>query len=147
MDMDENKSAEMNKALEGIWNSLTDEQKEKARVCQSMEELIQVAGKEGVELPNELLDDVAGGYVLLQEAYFGHYGIGQYYKYAALKDETGEVIDSVDGDYQANVEKRAKKIARRNGQSDKVISVDYANEIRKKAGLPPIRGYKPPFSC
>ena len=60
--MDENKSAsELNEALKGMWDSLTDEQKEKAKQCQSMDELMQLAGKLGVELPDEILDSVAGG--------------------------------------------------------------------------------------
>ena len=48
-------------ALQGIWDSLTDEQKEKAKACKTMDELTVLAGKEGIELPDELLDAVAGG--------------------------------------------------------------------------------------
>ncbi len=60
--MDENKSAnELNEALKGMWDSLTDEQKEKAKACKSMDELTVLAGKLGVELPDEMLDAVAGG--------------------------------------------------------------------------------------
>ena len=33
--MDENKTNELNKALSGIWDSLTDEQKEKAKACKN----------------------------------------------------------------------------------------------------------------
>ncbi len=61
--MDENKNAsELNKTLEGLWGSLTDEQKEKAKACKSMDELTTLAGSMGVELPDELLDSVAGGF-------------------------------------------------------------------------------------
>ena len=61
--MDENKIAsELNEALAGMWDSLTDEQKEKAKQCQSMDELTALAGSMGVELPDELLDSVAGGF-------------------------------------------------------------------------------------
>ncbi len=60
--MDENKSAsELNEALKGMWDSLTDEQREKAKACKSMDELTALAGKLGVELPDETLDKVAGG--------------------------------------------------------------------------------------
>ncbi len=63
--MNENKNAsELNKALEGLWESLTDEQKEKAKACKSMDELTALAGQMGVELPDELLDSVAGGVVV-----------------------------------------------------------------------------------
>ena len=63
--MDENRNAnELNEALKGLWDSLTDEQKEKAKACKNMDELTKLAGKEGVELPDELLDDVAGGVIV-----------------------------------------------------------------------------------
>ena len=61
--MDENRNIDpkMTETLKGIWDSLTDEQKEKAKECKSMDELTALAGKKGVELPDELLDAVAGG--------------------------------------------------------------------------------------
>ena len=52
---------ELNAALKGIWDSLTDEQKAQAKACQSMEELTMLAGKLGFELPDETLAAVAGG--------------------------------------------------------------------------------------
>ncbi len=61
--MDENKIAsELNEALAGMWDSLTEEQKEKAKACKSMDELTTLAGSMGVELPDELLNSVAGGF-------------------------------------------------------------------------------------
>ncbi|MBQ9458626.1 MAG: hypothetical protein IJU66_01675 [Oscillospiraceae bacterium] len=61
--MEENKQAnEMNEALKGMWDSLTDEQREKAKECKSMDELMRLAGKLGVELPDEMLEGVAGGW-------------------------------------------------------------------------------------
>ena len=48
-------------ALKDIYDSLTDEQKEKAKACKTMEELMLLAGKEGFELPDEMLDRVSGG--------------------------------------------------------------------------------------
>ena len=51
----------LNEMIKGVWESLTDEQKEKAKACKSPDELIKLAGEEGIELPDELLDTVAGG--------------------------------------------------------------------------------------
>ena len=59
--MDENKKNELNKALAGIWDSLTDEQKKKAKACENMDELTALAASAGVELPDEMLDAVSGG--------------------------------------------------------------------------------------
>ena len=56
--MEEKKFEEL---IKGIYDSLTDEQKERAKDCKTPEELWKFAGKEGVELPDELLDEVAGG--------------------------------------------------------------------------------------
>ena len=51
----------MEQALKEFFEKLTDEQKEKAKECKTMEELMNFAGKEGLELPDELLEGVAGG--------------------------------------------------------------------------------------
>ena len=51
----------LNTALKGIYDSLTDEQKAKAKACKTMEELTALAAREGMELPDEALDAVAGG--------------------------------------------------------------------------------------
>ncbi len=51
----------LNAALKGIWDSLTDEQKEQAKGCKTLDELAALAGKEGIELPDEVLDQVGGG--------------------------------------------------------------------------------------
>ena len=51
----------LNAAVRGICDSLSDEQKEKAKVCKTMDELKTLAGEEGIELPDEVLDAVAGG--------------------------------------------------------------------------------------
>ena len=63
--MDENKKSELNPALTEIWDSLTDEQKEKAKTCKTTDELMLLAGKEGIELPDEVLDQVSGGFIML----------------------------------------------------------------------------------
>ncbi|MCR5397961.1 MAG: hypothetical protein K6E68_00335 [Lachnospiraceae bacterium] len=63
--MDENKNMtnELNEALKGMWENLSDEQKEKAKECRTMDELMLLAGRHGIELPDEVLDAVAGGLI------------------------------------------------------------------------------------
>ena len=51
----------INEKLKEIYDSLTDEQKEKAKNCRTLEELVEFAGEEDIELPEELMDQVAGG--------------------------------------------------------------------------------------
>lgn len=55
----------LNAALKGIYDNLTDEQKAKAKACKTMDELTALAAKEGIELPDEALDQVAGGFDVL----------------------------------------------------------------------------------
>ena len=50
----------LNELLRSIRSSLTEEQLEKAKACKTAEELMALAGKEGIELPDEALDAVAG---------------------------------------------------------------------------------------
>lgn len=51
----------LNELLVNVWDSLTDEQKAKAKACKTPDELLKLAGEEGIELPDELLDAAAGG--------------------------------------------------------------------------------------
>ena len=51
----------MNSVLKGIYDSLTEEQKERAKNIQTMENLTKFAAKEGIELPEDVLEAVAGG--------------------------------------------------------------------------------------
>ena len=57
----------MEQAIEAFFANLTDDQKAKAKECKTMEELMDFAGKEGLELPDELLDNVAGGWTVRQD--------------------------------------------------------------------------------
>ena len=57
--MDEEKMKEL---LASILDGLTDEQKEKAKACKTMDELAAFIEQEGLELPDEMLDAVAGGF-------------------------------------------------------------------------------------
>ena len=52
-----------NEILEKVLAGLTDEQKAKAAECKDAGELCELLGKMGVALPDELLDDAAGGFV------------------------------------------------------------------------------------
>ena len=51
----------MNEVMKGIYEKLTDEQKEKAKACSTMDEFMKLTGEWGIELPDEALDAVAGG--------------------------------------------------------------------------------------
>ena len=57
-----------NESLERVIASLTEEQKEKVAACKDTNELTALLGELGVELPDELLDDVGGGFNL--DAFF-----------------------------------------------------------------------------
>ena len=46
----------MKSALKGIYDNLTDEQKEKAKACETAEEFMKLAGEWGIELPDDLAD-------------------------------------------------------------------------------------------
>ena len=52
---------ELNEILGRVIASLTEEQKEKAKACETADQLIALLGDLGVELPDELLEDVGGG--------------------------------------------------------------------------------------
>ena len=56
--MDEKKLEE---TMKDIFEKLTDEQKEKAKACKNMDEFMILAGEWGIELPDELVDNVGGG--------------------------------------------------------------------------------------
>ena len=47
---------DLHKKLTALMNGLTDEQKEKAKACKTLNELMAFAGKEGIELPDEQLE-------------------------------------------------------------------------------------------
>ncbi len=118
--MNENKNIDpkLQEALKGIWDSLTDEQKEKAKACKSMDELTALAGKEGVELPDEVLDAIAGGYIY-------HWGIHSSLGWYGIDDYTGAPI------YTTQYEGYAKQWAASTGNSLNEISKeewDYLKE-------------------
>ena len=110
--MSENKKADPKaiQALKEIYDSLTDEQKEKAKECKTADELLKLAGEEGIELSDELLDAAAGGY-LFQD--YGSKGI------EIIRDSDGEYLGSVDTSNLApgDIMGEAKRQAEQMGQS------------------------------
>lgn len=48
-------------SVERIWNSLSDEMKEKAAACKNAESLAELVETEGLELDDAELDAIAGG--------------------------------------------------------------------------------------
>ena len=49
-------------ALKSIFQKLTDEQREKVNACPNTDELMKLLGEWDIELPDELVDQVAGGF-------------------------------------------------------------------------------------
>ena len=74
---------ELKQALTEIWDSLTDEQKERAQACTSYEELVALASEEKIELPADFLDEVAGGRIFSDSETVG---------YQVIRDSDGEVL-------------------------------------------------------
>ncbi len=121
---DENKPLDPKLAepLRGIWDSLTDEQKEKAKACKTLDELTELAGREGIELPDEVLDAIAGGYVF----YNGR-------SYEVIRDSDGEVLA---GGMAWNQE-QAEGLARSEGQSQDEIIWLQLDRLRKTGSIGP----------
>ncbi len=108
MNSKENKTFEQNEAIKKFWTSLSGEQRERARACKSIDELMSFAGEEGVELPDELLDAVAGGYVYNTEN-----GL-----WLVINDLTGEVMQGSERQLDAiicanHLGQRTKEIKRK----------------------------------
>lgn len=83
--MSENKK--LNELLTAVWDSLTDEQKEKAKACRSEEELLKLAAEEGIELPDEVMDAVAGGYIYFHKDNAPNIG------WEIIDDTTGKTVN------------------------------------------------------
>ncbi len=64
----------MNDTLKMLLDNLTDDQKEKAKACKNMDEFMKLAGEWGLELPDELVDNVGGG-LWLPEALHKVFGL------------------------------------------------------------------------
>jgi len=115
------------KTLKEIYDSLTDEQKEKAKACKSVDELVRLAGEERIELPDELMNTVAGGYLFQDN---GSKGI------EIIRDSDGAYLGSVDtkGLYGDEIWKEARRQAAAKGQSSERLA-DWAalNRLRDSA--------------
>ena len=103
--------------LTELWASLTDEQKAKAEACTTMEELLAFAGEEKIELPDDLMDEVAGGYV-----------------YYSMEEKHFEVIDDWSGDVMATnfgTYEEAEAKAQELRQSTESIGWDKVQKLRQ----------------
>ncbi len=107
-----------------VLNSLTDEQKEKAKACKDMNELTALLGQMGVELPDELLDAVAGGYI--HYSWWGGWEI--------IEDKTGAVLARVSDDASNHWDARGyvKNAALNMGQSNTEISDEELARLRNQ---------------
>ena len=110
----ENKN--LNEVLKGIYDSLTDEQKEKVKACKTMDELVKLAGEEGIELPDEVLDAVAGGVIV------------------DIKDGTWSVFDN-DGEFIGNRwgKEAAQELAQQHGVSTAETDYNGLQRMRYEA--------------
>ena len=54
------------------FEDLTTQQKEKAKVCKTPEEMLSLAQEEGIELTDEQLESISGGWDIKCEEYHGH---------------------------------------------------------------------------
>ena len=60
--MDENR---MKEVIKSIYDGLTDEQKEKAKACENPDDLMKLLDEWGMELPDELVAIISGGYQIV----------------------------------------------------------------------------------
>ena len=56
-----NMDEKMKATMKGIYDNLSDNLKEKVKACKTMEEMMELAGKEGIELPDEVVEALSGG--------------------------------------------------------------------------------------
>ena len=61
--MNENKTLDprLAEALKGVFDTLSDEQKQAVKSCKTLDELTALAGKLGIALPDEALSAVSAG--------------------------------------------------------------------------------------
>ena len=114
----------MNDNIKELWGSLTDEQRETLKNW-SGDDLLKFAGENGIEIPDELLDSVAGGYVFDPN----HENFWDTPRWEVIDDWTGEVLKS--GLYEEDAKKAAKEL----GQSTDEIQWKTLNEIRDYARI------------
>ena len=98
-----------------IWEGLTDEQRAKARKCKSPGELITLVQEEGIVLPDEVFDAVAGGYI--------YHGPSSWF---VIHDDCG-----YDDGKQFPTAEAARAAATSQGQSVEEINWDKIQKLRK----------------
>ncbi len=57
-----NMDEKMKATIKGFYDNLSDDLKEKVKACKTMEEVMELAAKEGIELPDEVVEDISGGW-------------------------------------------------------------------------------------
>ena len=58
----------MKEMMNGVIEKLNDEQKEKVKQCKTVDEFMALAGEWGMEIPDDMVDAVAGGESLAEFA-------------------------------------------------------------------------------
>ena len=119
--------SKLSEALFGVYDSLTDEQKAKVKACKSAEEVMQLAADESIELPDEVLDAVSGGYLFRTQR--GKTATGDPNDtFDVINDKTGEVMEGgILG--RGNAEARARAL----GQSADTVQWTYVDHLRTEA--------------
>ena len=119
--------SKLDEALRSVYDSLTDEQKAKAKACESAEEVMQLAADEGIELPDEVLQAVSGGYIFRTQR--GKTATGDVNDtFEVINDKTGEVMErGILG--RGNAEARARAL----GQSADTVEWTYVDHLRTDA--------------
>ena len=119
--------SKLSEALLGVYDSLTDEQKAKVKACKSAEEVMQLAADESIELPDEVLDAVSGGYLFRTQR--GKTATGDPNDtFDVINDKTGEVMEGgILG--RGNAEARARAL----GQSADTVQWTYVDHLRTEA--------------
>ena len=106
--------------LRNTFHTMTDEQKEKVKACKDLNELITLLGEMGVELPDELLDAVAGGVIYRLHEHIYRNGqeiIGRVLGYLVANDEDDDdAVEVTSEDY-------AHRVADQFGWKDDIIDL------------------------
>ncbi|MBQ9545284.1 MAG: hypothetical protein IJV00_09170 [Clostridia bacterium] len=117
--MSENENKRLAEVLKEICDSLTDEQKKKAKACKNEEELLKLAAQEGIELPDEIMDAITGGYI------YYHKDNAPNIAWEIIDDKTGKTVNLRSNAHDAAGAAGAA------GLSTKEITWDEVKKLRK----------------
>ena len=106
-----------NEIIVMVWDSLTDEQKAKAKACKTADEIVKFASEEGIELPDEALDAVAGGALMVND---------RTCKVDVIDDKTGLTLESF------GTKKEAENYAKAHGIKTRYIDWDEVQRIQNQ---------------